>query len=160
DGLWRGDPLVEFAYEDWAQTTITRLAELRLAVIEERIDLEVALGRVDDGIIALEALVASYPLRERLRGQLMVALYRAGRQADARGVFQEGRDVWSEGLGLDPGPELRRIEAAILTQAPPLDAPAPATIAPSRSYTRRGMIPETLAPLVGRSDELRELTRL
>jgi predicted ATPase/DNA-binding SARP family transcriptional activator len=158
DSLWRGDALADFAYEEFAQPTITRLTELRLEVIEERIDLEVAVGRVDDGIIELEGLVASYPLRERLRGQLMVALYRAGRQADALRTFQEGRQLLAEELGLDPGPQLRRLEAAILGQDPTLDAPA--SNARAARATRRPMIPEALTPLVGRDEELRELTRV
>jgi predicted ATPase/DNA-binding SARP family transcriptional activator len=160
DSLWRGDPLVDFAYEEFAQPTITRLTELRLAVIEERVELEVALGRVDDGIIDLEALVAAYPLRERLRGQLMVALYRAGRQADALRVFQDGRDVLVEELGLEPGPELRRLEAAILAQDPELDAPVPSRIRAAGPAVQRGTIPAALSPLIGRDDELRELTRV
>jgi len=159
DALWRGGPLADFAYEEFAQPTIARLTELRLAVIEERIDLEVALGRVDDGIIELEALVAAYPLRERLRGQLMIALYRAGRQADALRIFQDGRDVLIEELGLEPGPELRRLEAAILTQDAELDAPLwSRTLMPTPR--RRGTIPEALTPLIGRGEELRELTQL
>src|SRR5262249_49299985 len=93
DALWRGDVLADFAYEEFAQPTIARMSELRLAVTEERIELELTLGRVDDGIIELEALVAAHPLRERLRGQLMVALYRAGRQADALQAFQDGRHI-------------------------------------------------------------------
>jgi predicted ATPase/DNA-binding SARP family transcriptional activator len=160
DALWRGDPLEDFAYEEFAQPTIARLKELRLAVIEERIGLGVALGRVEDGIIELEGLVAAYPLRERLRGQLMIALYRAGRQADALRTFQDGRDVLIEELGLEPGPELRRLEAAILAQDPDLHAPLS-----SRPHTpppppRRGTIPEALTSLIGRGDELRELMQL
>ena len=121
--MWRGDALADFAYEEFAQPTINRLSELRLAAIEERIELELALGRLDEGIIELDGLVAAYPLRERLRGQLMIALYRAGRQADALRVFQDGRHILAEELGLEPGPELRRLEAAILAQDPELDAP-------------------------------------
>ncbi|MBV8979924.1 MAG: winged helix-turn-helix domain-containing protein [Acidimicrobiia bacterium] len=160
DALWRGDPLVDFAYEEFAQPAIARLSELRLAVIEERVELEVALGHVDDSVIELEALVAAHPLRERLRGQLMVALYRAGRQADALRVFQEGRDVLVEELGLEPGPQLRRLEAAILAQDPDLDGPVPGPVRGSVLAPRHGTLPASLSRLIGRDDELRELARL
>ncbi|HEX4818878.1 MAG TPA: BTAD domain-containing putative transcriptional regulator [Acidimicrobiales bacterium] len=160
DALWRGDVLADFAYDDFAQPTIARLTELRLAAIEERLDLEAALGGADNAIIELEALVAAHPLRERLRGQLMIALYRAGRQADALQVFQEGRRVLAEELGLDPGPELRRLEAAILAQDPVLDAPTARGAAAQRAGARRGTIPEALTPMIGREQELRELTGL
>ena len=158
ESLWRGDALADFAYEEFAQPTINRLSELRLAAIEERIELELALGQLDAGIVELEALVAAYPLRERLRGQLMITLYRAGRQADALRAFQNGRHILAEELGLEPGPELRRLEAAILAQDPTLDAPVTASRA--TEVKRRGTIAESLTPLVGRDDELRELTRL
>ncbi len=159
DSLWRGEALADFAYEEFAQPTIARLTELRLAAIEERVDLEIALGRLDHGILELEGLVAAYPLRERLRGQLMVALYRAGRQAEALRIFQEGRRILVEELGIEPGPELRRLEAAILAQEPSLDAPALRSIGTSPAR-RRAAIPQALTPLVGRDEDLRELTRL
>jgi DNA-binding SARP family transcriptional activator len=112
EALWRGDVLADFTYEEFAQPTIARLTELRLAAIEERVELDVALGNVEAGIIELEALVAAHPLRERLAA-LMVALYRAGRQADALRV--PGRAPRPRGgARLEPGPELRRLEAAIL----------------------------------------------
>ena len=159
DALWRGDALVDFTYEEFAQPTIARLTELRIEAIEERVELELALGRLIEGVAELEALVAAHPLRERLRGQLMVALYRAGRQSDALHAFQEGRRVLAEELGLEPGPELRRLETAILTHDASLDGPAasPARVA---GAGRRPAIPQALTPLVGRDDELRELTCL
>jgi predicted ATPase len=159
EALWRGDVLVDFAYDDFAQPTIARLTELRLEAIEERLELEIAAGNVDDGIIVLDALVAAHPLRERLRGQLMVALYRAGRQADALRVLQEGRQILADELGLEPGPELRRLEAAILAQDASLDAALPSGTHVSRTK-RRGAIPEALTPLVGRDGERRELMRV
>ena len=158
DALWRGDPLADFTYEDFAAAAITRLSELRLAVIEERLDLELQLGRHQGAIVPLEELVTAHPLRERLRGLLMIALYRAGRQADALRVFQEGRHILGEELGLEPGPELRRLESAILAQDRSLDAPALDTPAPR--VEARSTIPESLTPLVGRDEELRDLTRL
>ena len=122
EALWRGDPLADFAYEDFASAAITRLSEARLAVLEERLDIELQLGRHHRVVSQLEELVATHPLREGFRGQLMLALYRAGRQADALRVFQEGRQLLGEELGLEPGPELRRLESAILAQDPSLVA--------------------------------------
>ena len=124
DALWRGDPLADFTYDDFAAGAITRLSELRLTLIEERLDIELELGRHQGTVAELDELVATYPLRERLRGLLMLALYRAGRQADALRVFQDGRRVLGEELGLEPGHELRALEAAILAQDRSLDGPA------------------------------------
>ena len=135
EAIWRGDPLADFAYDDFAAGTITRLSELRLAVAEERLDLELRLGHHHRAIVELEQLVAAHPLREGLRGLLMLALYRGGRQADALRVFREGRRILGEELGLEPGPELRRLESAILTQDPTLAAPA--ATGPGRRPTHR-----------------------
>ncbi len=160
DSLWRGDALAEFAYEDFASVEASRLSELRLAAVEERLDMELQLGRHRGVIGELEALVTAHPLRERPRGLLMIALYRAGRQADALRTFQEGRHILGEELGLDPGPELRQLEAAILAQDPSLDAPAIAAADTAPSTEHRWTLPESLTPLVGRDEELRDLTRL
>ena len=160
ESLWRGDPLADFTYEEFAAAAIARLSELRLAVIEERLDLELALGRHQGVIVQLEALATAHPLRERLRGLLMLALYRAGRQADALRVFQDGRHILGEELGLEPSHELRELESAILAQDRSLDAPAgtdPRAIARAEAVSA---IPEALTPLVGRDGELRDLTRL
>ena len=159
DRLWRGDAFADFAYEDFAAGAITRLSELRLSAIEERLDIELQLGRHQAAVAELEELVAAHPLRERLRGLLMLALYRAGRQADALRVFQDGRHVLADELGLEPGHELRALEAAILAQDHSLDAPAVTARDPGTS-TATYSIPEALTPLVGRDAELRELTRL
>ncbi len=160
DALWRGDALADFTYEEFASAAITRLSELRLAVIEERIDLDLALGRHQGVIVQLEAVVAAHPLRERLRGLLMLALYRAGRQADALRVFQDGRRILGDELGLEPSHELRQLESAILAQDRSLDAPevegGDAIAAPER----RSIIPEALTPLIGRDAELSELTQV
>ena len=160
DGLWRGEPLADFAYDDFAVAPIARLSELRVAAIEERLDLELQLGRHLGAVVQLEQLVAAHPLRERLRGLLMIALYRAGRQADALRVFQEGRHLLGEELGLEPGHELRRLEAAILAQDRSLDAPVVGDAPVVAGAEPRSTIPESLTPLVGREEELRDLTRL
>jgi predicted ATPase/DNA-binding SARP family transcriptional activator len=156
DSLWRGSALADFAFDDFAVPAISRLSELRLGAIEERLDIELGLGRHLGAIVELEGLVAEHPLRERPRGLLMVALYRAGRQADALRVFQEGRSILRDELGLEPGPELRRLEAAVLAQEPSLDAPA----GTDDRAQRQSAIPESLTSLIGRDEELRDVTRL
>ena len=114
--LWRGPALADFVYEPFAQTQIARLEELRTVVVEERIDADLALGRHAELVSELEALVQAEPLRERPRAQLMLALYRSGRQADALAVYRAARETLVEELGIDPGPELRELEAAVLRQ--------------------------------------------
>ena len=161
DAVWRGDPLADFAYEQFASGPIARLSESRLAVAEERLDIELQLGLHHRAIVELEQLVATHPLREGLRGLLMLALYRAGRQADALRIFQEGRELLGEELGLEPGPELRRLESAILTHDPTLAAPESAAPAPRPIATVGSAgIPEALTPLVGRDAEVRDLKAL
>jgi len=117
--IWRGEPLAELAYESFAQPEIARLRELRLTLVEERAEAELALGRHAELVAELEALVRSEPLRERLRGQLMLALYRSGRQADALEVYRQGRRALVDALGLEPSPLLQRLQTAILRQEPP-----------------------------------------
>jgi DNA-binding SARP family transcriptional activator len=114
--LWRGAPLADFAYEPFVQPESARLEELRLLALEERIEAELALGQGAELVPELEALVGERPLQERPRAQLMLALYRAGRQADALDVFREGRRLLDEELGLEPGERLRELERAILRQ--------------------------------------------
>jgi DNA-binding SARP family transcriptional activator len=114
--LWRGPALADFAYEPFAQNEIARLEELRTAVLEERIETDLALGRHVELVWELEAVVQAHPLRERPRGQLMLALYRSGRQADALAAYRAARETLLDELGLDPGPELKELEAAILRQ--------------------------------------------
>lgn len=160
DSLWRGNPLADFAYDDFAAAATGRLSELRLSVIEEQLDLQLQLGRHQPAIVPLEALVAAHPLREGLRGLLMRALYRSGRQADALRAFQEGRKILGDELGLEPGPDLRRLEAAILAHDPALDALTGAGPASASAPVHRGVIPESLTPLVGRDEELEQLTGL
>src|SRR3546814_1765941 len=107
DSLWRGKALAEFVYEDFASAPAMRLTELRLDATEERLGAELQLGRHHQVAAELEALVAAHPLRERTRGLLMTALYRAGRQADALRIFHEGRTLLAEELGLEPGDRTR-----------------------------------------------------
>ena len=122
--LWRGPPLADFRYEPFAQAEIARLEELQLACLEERIEANLALGSVGALIPELQRLVSEYPLRERLRGQLMLALYRSGRQAEALEVYREFRIAQQVDLGLEPSPRLRELEAAILRQDPLLSRPS------------------------------------
>jgi len=137
--LWRGPPLDDFAYEPFAQAERARLEELKLVTIEHRVEGDLALGRHADLVPELERLVADEPLRERLRAQLMLALYRCGRQADALETYQAGRRALVEELGIDPGRALQELERDILRQEPRLDwtppreqpaAPAPPQQAP------------------------------
>jgi DNA-binding SARP family transcriptional activator len=114
--LWRGQPLAEFAYELFAQTTIGRLEELHLATLEKRIDADLALGLERELVGELKTLVAEHPLREHFCGQLMVALYRAERQAEALEVFQERRRHLVDELGIEPGPALQGLQRAILVR--------------------------------------------
>jgi len=118
--LWRGPPLADFAYEPFAQAEAARLEEERLAALEDRIDADLALGRHAALVGELESLVRGHPLRERLQGQLMLALYRSGRQADALERYQEARRRLTDELGIEPGPELQELERAILNQDPEL----------------------------------------
>jgi YVTN family beta-propeller protein len=118
--LFRGEPLSDLRYEDFAREEAARITERRLSALEECFEAELALGRHGALIAELQALVAHDPLRERLRGQLMLALYRAGRQASALQVYQDGRHTLAEELGIDPGPSLQELERRILTQDPRL----------------------------------------
>jgi DNA-binding SARP family transcriptional activator/ABC-type transport system substrate-binding protein/outer membrane protein assembly factor BamB len=137
--LWRGDVLGELRYEEFAQAEVNRLDELRLVAVEERIDAELALGRHDRLAAEIEAQVAKHQLRERLRGQLMLALYRSGRQAEALRVYADGRRRLVEELGLEPSQQLRDLEQAILRQDPALAAPrVPAAVRKRRALVGAG----------------------
>jgi DNA-binding SARP family transcriptional activator len=131
--LWRGPPLADLAYEPFALAAVERLEELRLAALEGRIEAELAVGRHAALVPELEALVSEHPLRERLRGQLMLALYRAGRQAEALEAYRATRQALVESFGLEPSEPLQALERAILTHDPALELTAePAS---SRSRT-------------------------
>ena len=110
--LWRGPALADFAYETFAQSEIARLEELRSSVLEDRIDADLELGRHSELVGELEGLVATYPLRERLRGQHMLALYQCGRQAEALEAYQEARRVLVDELGIEPSPRLQELSRA------------------------------------------------
>src|SRR5215207_3565235 len=137
--LWRGPALADFAYESFAQTAIARLEEIRLAAVELRIDADLALGRHDELVAELEALVAEHPLREQLRRYLMTALYRSGRQAEALDAYQDARRALVDELGIEPSPALRELERAILQQDPSLDV-ALAAPAAGRETAERAIL--------------------
>jgi WD40 repeat protein/DNA-binding SARP family transcriptional activator len=118
--LWRGEAFEEFPQVDGCASEARRLAELRLGAVEERVEADLALGRHRELVAELEDLVGGHPLRERLWGQLLLALYRCGRQADALLAYQRARATLVEELGLEPGVELRGLQAAILAQDPGL----------------------------------------
>jgi DNA-binding SARP family transcriptional activator len=132
--LWRGPALADVVEADFARIEATRLEELRLAALEERLQADLALGRHGEIIGDLETLVAEHPLRERLRIQLMLALYRSDRQSEALAVYREARSTLVDQLGIEPGQGLRDMEAAILRQDPSLDSPV--GLASANSSTR------------------------
>ena len=123
--LWRGAPLADVASEPFAGPEIGRLEELHLRAIELAIDADLAAGRHAEAIARLEALIAEEPLRERLHAQRMLALYRDGRQSEALDAYREARETLIEQIGVEPGPELKRLQEQILAQDPALDAPPP-----------------------------------
>jgi DNA-binding SARP family transcriptional activator len=149
--LWRGAPLADLAYESFAQTAIGRLEELRLAVLERRFASELQLGHHLSLLPEIEDLVWEHPLREGLRAQLMVALYRAGRQADALDAYRKTRETLVEELGLEPSKELVELERRILSHDASLDL-AQADSAPSPAAERTLLVvalaDEDLDPLL------------
>ncbi len=150
--LWRGPPLADLAFEPFAQTEIARMEEQRLAALEMRLEADLAAGRHAAVVGELRRLVRANPTRERLAGQLMLALYRCGRQADALEAFQDARRVLAD-LGLEPGPELRRLEEAILQQDVTLEPPSVVAELPPE------LDAADAPPLVGRDAELARLRR-
>jgi DNA-binding SARP family transcriptional activator len=136
--LWRGAPLADLSYEPFATVEIARLEDLRLAATQDLIDAELELGRDADLVPELETLIQEHPFDERLRGQLMLALYRGGRQAEALEAYRTARRMLDEDLGLEPGPPLRELEQAILRHDPALATPAvakPVTLPTRRTVT-------------------------
>jgi DNA-binding SARP family transcriptional activator len=122
-GLWRGEPLADMSSAAMHREVVARLAEQRLEALHRRIEAELALGRHTELVAQLRALTERHPLREQLWAQLMTALYRCGRQADALAAYQRVRGLLAEELGMDPGPELRALHQAILTGDPALMGP-------------------------------------
>ena len=153
--LWRGPALAEFAFEPFAQAEIGRLEDLRLAAVEERIEADLALGRHADLIGELEALIAENPYRERLRGQLMLALYRSGRQAEALDAYQDARRALVDELGIEPSDALQRLEKAILTHDESLDTPRVPRPAAARRAAARGRTQARHRPLRRPGDDRR-----
>src|SRR3954454_16870844 len=117
---WRGPALQDFVDEPFARADIVRLEAMRLTAQERRIEIDLSLGQHDAVLAELGTLVGESPLNERLRGQLILALYRGGRQSDALGVYREGRRLLVDQLGVEPGPSLRRLEELVLRQDPEL----------------------------------------
>jgi len=144
--MWRGSPLADVAFESFAQPEIARLEELRTGTLEQRIDADLALGRHSELIGELEALVREHPLRERLRGQLMLALYRSGRQIEALNAYQDARRILVEELGVEPNRALSELHQAILRHDESIELPLAKPVAE-----------EPRGAFVGRDAELGEL---
>ena len=174
-GMWRGQALAEVADAPFAAATIARLSELRLAALEDRIDADLELGHGAALVPEIEEAATAYPLRERLCGQLMRALYAAGRQADALGVYEDTRQALATSLGVDPSPGLASVHLAILRgELPAGPAPGPAAAGPvtiadpaagavrtaEPAPRRRTNLPAQLTSFVGRDDELARVAKL
>jgi predicted ATPase/DNA-binding SARP family transcriptional activator len=149
-GLWRGSPFGDVGDDGALRAEAARLEELRLGALEGRIEAELELGGADELVAELEMLVVEHPYRERLWGQLMLALYRAGRQTDALDAYRRARDLLAGDLGLEPGEDLNRLQLAILRHD--VDEPTPAT--------RRHRIPAPTSTFLGRIQQLDEVGRL
>src|SRR3954471_20707857 len=162
--LWRGPVLADVADEGFAQPEIARLEDLRLACLADRLDADLACGLHHEVAGELEALVREHPLRERLRGQQMLALYRCGRQAEALEAYRAAYEALVDGLGIEPSPDLRALEAAILRHDVPAPAARPRRVALAPDVRRRvtclssrlavpGEDPESLRARLARHEE-------
>jgi DNA-binding SARP family transcriptional activator len=139
--MWRGPPFADLAYEPFAAAVVARLDDLRLLTLEQLFDAELEAGRHAEVCGEIELEIAAHPHRERLRSQLMLALYRCGRQADALDAYRDARRTLTEELGIEPGRALRDLQAAVLRQDPALDAPqqpSSAPVAVGRRTSRSG----------------------
>ena len=152
-GLWRGEALAGLSGELFARMESLRLDELRLQCVESRFEAGLRLGRHEEFVADLERLVVEHPLRERLRAQLMTALYRSGRQAEALACYRDARAYLDAELGLEPGVELRELERRILGHDPLLDAPGSAR-------TSAWSVPPPPTRTIGRDGELEALREL
>ncbi|MGZ4594378.1 MAG: BTAD domain-containing putative transcriptional regulator [Actinomycetes bacterium] len=150
-GTWRGQPLADVPLDEFAAPEITRLTEARIAALEDQVDAELGCGRHVAMVSELGLLVDEYPYRERLWGQLIVALYRSGLQADALSAYTRARDLLIDEYGIDPGPELRDLERRVLSQDPGLAAPPGS----ARSSVKLPALPN---PVIGREDEIAVIT--
>ena len=172
-GLWRGEALEDVADAEFARGEVVRLNELRWAATERRVDLLLQLGRHAEAVGLLVDVVQQMPLRERFHEQLVLALYRSGRQAEALRAFEEARRTLADELGLDPGPDLRALEHAVLQQDPTLDWVAPASDhaqtaqvgsggspAAEPRQSGGGRLPAPISRLIGRDGELNRLVQL
>lgn len=153
--LWRDDPLPELAEEPLARIETERLRELRLEATESRLEALLALGEHAAALAELQAFVDANPLRERPRAQLMLALYRSGRQADALDAYQQARRTLVDELGLDPSEELRNLEQAILRQDSALATP---TLIPARRQQTN--LPKPPTPIIGREHDIAAVVTL
>jgi predicted ATPase/DNA-binding SARP family transcriptional activator len=164
--LWRGPPLTEVAFDDFAQAEIRRLDELRLLATETRVQADLTLGHHAELIGELNSLLVQYPDRERLAGQLMVALYRCGRQNDALHVYQRVRVHLLNEVGLAPGPGLQRLQAGILEQDTELASPAgspssgPVRVSSSADGGPGSKLPTATSSLIGRSNDIESVSEL
>ena len=150
--LWRGEALEEFAWAPFAPAESDRLEEQHLAALELRVEADLAAGRHAELVAELQQLCRGHPWRERLHGQLMLALYRSGRQADALAAYQQARKALVEELGIDPGQELHDLHQAMLVHDPALEAARPKIDTPSH---RRGALPSAPTGTIGRGHEIR-----
>ena len=153
-GLFRGAPLADIERPPAVDAEVVRLSEARLAALEARLDADLECGRHREVVEELSALVGEHPLRERLWGQLMLALYRCGRQADALRAYQHARATLIDALGIEPGAELRALEAAMLNQDPSLGGPPPAPV------EVRNNLPSSRTAFIGREREVAHVVEL
>jgi DNA-binding SARP family transcriptional activator/DNA-binding CsgD family transcriptional regulator len=155
--LWRGAPLQELAYEPFAQREVARLDDLQVAALEQLVEAKLALGRHGEVVGELETLIGDHPYRERLRAQLMLALYRCDRQAEALQAYQDARRKLVEELGIEPGERLRELERAILAQDPGLATPEPPVAVAPRE--RSEPLLEREGPLAAIEEMIESATR-
>lgn len=153
--LFRGTPLADFTYNGWARSEIERIEELRLACTEDRIEADLEVGRHTELVGELDALISDHPTRERFRAQLMLALYRSGRQAEALKAYQQARAILVDELGIEPSPELQVLQLKILNQDPAIAGPVRQAARASRLR-----LPKPATTFVGRDRECAEVVAL